>query len=42
MEFESSMLYKYLVETWLVDFDKHKSIKFAMSIKELLWKEQNR
>ena len=35
MESESSTLSKYLVWTWLVDFDKHKSIESAISIRVL-------
>ena len=38
-EFDSFILSKYLVKTWLVDLDKHKSIKSAMSVRRLLWKE---
>jgi len=38
-EFDSFILSEYLVEMWLVDLNKHKSIKSAMLVRRLLWKE---
>jgi len=38
-EFDSFILSEYLVKTWLVDLDKHKSIKSVMLVRRLLWKE---
>jgi len=38
-EFDSFISSEYLVGTWLVDLDKHKSIESAMSVRKSLWKE---
>jgi len=38
-EFESQLMSKYLVGTWLSGNDKPRCIEFTMSISKLLWVE---
>ena len=39
VEFKSFALSEYLVGTWLVDLDRHRSIESTMSVRRLLWTE---